>query len=755
MAIHSFVKLMDETPLVASAEDINIDGGPLQATAVLSGQFELELPADPLQGTTSLSGNTEIHIMVYASPLVGHSQLHGQWSPGEALDLDGGALQATGRLSGSWSDGNSEADPLQATGILRGQCRIAPLEEIPYFHIELRDSSGVLQHVLRNNIEALQWVSEPLGGGCKSASFTIHDPPLSLEEDGLAEYDVRIMLDVGPGIDCWWRGYLLNPRLILGEPYRMEFSALGWVNRLETLPVIGLGFDIEDGGIRFDALDAAEIVRQLIDKANEAGAGLSYTSDTVPNSGFQVASIQFNSSVLDAIRNLAELAGEAEWGVDRRKNFYFLQSIDVVDRVFFIGKEILEMTHEFDHDGLINRLYLFGAEGKRWIIEDQDALTADVSHGTDTASINFGQATSKQRLVQTFTTTRTSLSAVDLKMASIGWGSNLVTDGEMELDDGSSPANWGKLTDRSRRKKVILNPHSGAQCLEIRHTLSGGSGRYGVYQDVAVTANQEVFFSCWLIDPHKEDPIAIDLVDGSAYPLSNSNVILESLKSTSKSGVWYRAKTSVTPTTTTLGLRIYARNQRGGSNKDRFYVDDVRILPASDLSISVVERTVETPLTFDEENPLAVGEIRFEDIPDTTPAVIRVSMIASPLSPAKTYGLLIESQGVLSDSEYFLLRYDSAITGLSKDDGGGWATVAGGAYHLTYLPSNQITYGIRSVMLDRPQIDNDEDALLYGTSFLAGRSTPIERGSVILRPNRNVLIEETQPVKLVRITRGK
>lgn len=776
MAVHSFVRLMDEAPLgIIPPVDLNIDAGYLQASSVISAQFELEIPAGALQGTAVLIGNSQIDIMVYVAPLIGHTELKGQYfaanayalpligraqlqgfaSMGATTIIDAGMLQGTGILRGLYSNGDSEVDPLQAITVLRGRVRIAPASTIPYFHIELRDSNGILQHVFAKNVTSLRWDTEPRHGGCKSAAFALIDPTLSLDESVLAEYDMRIMLDTGSGIDVWWRGYLLNPRLILGEPYRMEFSALGWAQRLDSEAVVGLGFKVEDGGIRFDNMDAAAIARTLIDRANVAGAGITYSAASAPDSGYLVTSIQFNSSILDALKLLGELAGEAEWGVNRRKEFYFRQSTTSVDQVFFIGKDLEEMIHDFDHDGIVNRLYLFGTNGARWAIEDNASLTADISQTLSDATLAFGKATSNQRLVQTFTSTRHSLSAIDLKIAKIGWGAELMIDGDMELDDGSAPANWLKLKVRTKRRKLATGAHAGTRCLEVRHNQTG-KGKYGVYQDVAVTANQEVQFSCWLRDPEKEDVVIVDLLDGTAAPpMKDSDPIIVRIQNLSRNLTWHRVSGQVTPTGTILGVRIWTQNRIGGTGSDPFYIDDVRLQEASDLSISVVERISTTPLAFDEENPLATGEIFFDDIPDTTPAVLRIYRIASPLDSAKTYGILIDARGELSDSHYFLLAYQTTLSGLSKDDGVGFGANVGGAYHIISLPSGQISQGVRSLTLDKPQIDNDLDAIVYGASFLASRSTPKERGSVRLKPNRNVLIEESQPIDLVRVARGK
>ena len=538
----------------------------------------------------------------------------------------------------------------------------------------------------------------------------------------------------------------------LGDPYKMSVTAKGGFAYLERVSVVGLGFPSEEGGIVFESMDAAIIAKQLIDRVNALGAGIIYTTSSAPDSGFVIESIQFNSSVFSAIKTLGELAGDAEWGVDRNKEFFFRDEGSVEGSVFLLGKDVEQAEHSYNTQELVNRIYLIGGDGYRAVIEDTSSLTVDQSQVLNNTTQAFGQATSNQRVCQTFTTTRGSLSAIDLKISKTGWGANLVTDGDMELNEGSSPANWGRLTERTRRKKWASDPHAGTRSLEVRHSPTGGRGRYGVYQDVTVTANQEVQFSCWVKDPEKEGPITIDLINGSATPITNSNVILDTLQGATRTVTWYRVSTNVTPTTTTLGIRIYARNKKGGTGKDHFYIDDVFVQRASDVSVSVAEQlTAGPPPTFDEENLLVQSQIDFGDI-TTTAAVIQTSLIASPLDPTKTYGIIVESSGELSDSRYFLLSHQNTLSGLFKDNGDEvWNTVSGKAYFKTYLPSSQITWGIRSEVINQPHINNDEDAALWGASVLAIKSSPIERASVKLRPNRNILLEEIVSMETVRI----
>lgn len=727
MPVHVFEKLPDESP-ISAAESVEITAGPLTATTLLTGI-----------DTTDL--------MVYANPLTSNSELFGQVVIGTVTEITAGALTATLSLTGSFDASNSEVDPLESFATLSGRCRIKSAEEFPDVQVEIRDGT-TLKWVITTKLENLQWGFMRLGG-CDIATLSILDPPNGMNETTVQGYDIQIKVDPGPGMSVWWRGYIDDARRSLGEPFRMDLSAVGWGRRLNHIAVVGLGFSEEDGGIFFENMDAAAIARSLIDQAIAQGLTITYTRASAPDSGFIIEYIQFNGSMFSALQTLAELAGEAEWGVDRNKEFYFITRNFSVDRVFLTGKDIQDLQHSYSIQGLINRIYLFGDSGYRAVIEDTDDLITDVNQATDTTTLAFGKSTSNQRIIQTFTTTKTTLSRVDLKLAKTGWGSELVTDGDMELNDGAAPPNWNKLWGATKREKVG-NAHGGSRRLKISHTMTGPRF-YGIYQDVTVTANQEVTFSAWLQDPDREEPITVQLVNGSATPYTNGNELLATLKNTERNTTWYRQIANIIPTTTTLGIRIFTTNKK--PRPQPFYVDDISVLPAADVIVSIVKRTGTSPVTFDEDTPLATAVINFEDIP-TTAAVIQTSITASPLSASETYGIMINSGGTPSDSQYFTLSYTTEGSGLYKDDGTGWTTVTGSAYHITYLPLSQSTWGVRSEVIRQPYIGNDEDAALWGKALLATKGTPVERAAVILKPNKNILIEESIPVALVKIATG-
>jgi hypothetical protein len=283
---------------------------------------------------------------------------------------------AVGSIGGSFSTANVVAAPLRATGILGGRLYIAPRRIRPEFQIEIRNSAGSLEGLLVRNILGLQWAFLRKGG-CDKASFFLIDPPdfFHCDAEVFLRHDVQIKLDVGSGMSTWWRGYVDDARMILGKPLQLAISASGWIYRLERISIVGLGFTEDEGGVLFENLDAAAIARQLIDRANTQGAGLSYSMSSVPDSGFIIEMIQFNESILSALKTLADLAGDAEYGVDRQKNFYFIRKSSTIGNVFVTGKDILSFDYSKTIQRLVNRIFLIGEDPYRKRLDDTASQT--------------------------------------------------------------------------------------------------------------------------------------------------------------------------------------------------------------------------------------------------------------------------------------------------------------------------------------------------------------------------------------------
>lgn len=754
-----FIRLLKDTPITTDAS-VTVVADPLIITTSLIGTQEIEVVADPLIITTSLIGIGGTDEMVVANPLITALTLHGNYSEVTNVTVVADPLTiVTSLIDPVVDDGSSEADPLGIEVLLLGRVKIEPDQVIPEYQIELRDSNDVLQWVFVDNIEGLSW-SYLLRGGCDKASFTIRDPSLSLVEETIQGYDVQIKLNPGYGMGVWWRGFVDDARLNLGDPYTFSIDASGWFYRLERLSVVGLGFPIEDGSIIFENQDAAAIARQLVDRANDMGVGINYTGVTAPDSGFILETIQFNSSIAVALRTLAQLAGESEYGVTRRKEFYFHPTTTTVGETLLVGKNVLDFEHSSNTSDLVNRVYILGGGGYKAIVEDNDSLTEDILQlGTD-SEIDFGKATSNQRVVQTFTTTRNSLSAIDIRIKKTGFTGNLVTDGDMELADGSSPTNWPKIWERVRRKKTSTFKKDGTQSLEIRHDGTGKGG-YGVFQNVTVTADVDITVTGWVKDPDFEDIVKLEVIDGSltklvdgGHPFKDSrSSVLGEFQPLNRNSSWHKLSITVTPTGTTIGIMFYSWNRVGGTGKDRWYLDKITVQEGPDVSLAVVERTsadAVVPPVFNENNPLAIGVVDFDDI-TTSLATVRVIMIASPLNTTKTYGMIFSSQGALSDTQYFTLGMDASKTGLFVDDGGGWVSTAGALFHKTFLPLSQITWGVRSEVISQPHISNDADAIIWGKSVLAAKGSPKERASFSVIPNVNIMFEEDIPIRLVRV----
>jgi len=303
-------------------------------------------------------------------------------------------------------------------------------------------------------------------GGCENLTFEVSTAFENIPAATYALYDCRLMIDNGSGMAVWWRGYVSDIRPAMGEPDKTQFTAAGWIKRLEHLSVVGLGFPILEGGIVWKNVDASRVARNLIDRGKAWVVPTYDLTDTAPNSGYVLPEIEFNGSIADAIRLLAEIAGNRDFGIDAGLVFHFRPKSTTLGKVFVPGDNVAGLGYSATAEGMVNRIYLFGANSGRYVIEDFSSLAVDQSQTVDNASVSFGKATTRQKIIQTFTPTKGTLSEIEVKLSAVGFSTaNLISDPGME---NAGVANWPLLTSAATPaegdwspESIVIEPYSG------------------------------------------------------------------------------------------------------------------------------------------------------------------------------------------------------------------------------------------------------------------------------------------------------
>lgn len=554
--------------------------------------------------------------------------------------------------------------------------------------------------------------------------------------------DCRLVVDFGSVGEVWWRGYVTDVRKVLGETTEVFFNASGYTKRLEHLAVVGLGFPIEDQAVAWLKTDLSTIAKELLDRV-KVWVSASYTAESVPASGFVIDKIEFNGSVSEALRTLAELAGNSDWGIDANLLFHFRPKSTIVGTVYAPGNNVTLLEHSATTEGMVNRIYLFGGEENRFMIEDTSALQIDQSFLSQDGFISFGKATTYQKLMQSFTPTKGTMSQLDLRLRKVGFGTDLVTDGNMSA---AGVASWPTLTSRTVRVKNTSYWKSSPQGLSVSHS-DISLGKYGVYQNVTVTIGTNYGFHAKVLPTWGGETggVTFELIDGTAATLGSGTVL--SSYTTIEPGVWKTVDLEGVPTTTTLGIRFYANNANNATGSDPFYIDDVTLMVESDIIIDLLEWTV----GFGTDDVV----IATAKIPFATVSSVLTSMntpISGYLRSGKGYGFLVRSSGAPSDVNYFETHV-SSIGGYGGGEAKYYTGVvwigAGDLIFATRLPPAQATWGVWAEVVNNPHVTDSAAAAQLGVSILAGRTSPVERAriravNILTRP------EAVMPLGLMR-----
>src|SRR3990167_1935949 len=77
---------------------------------------------------------------------------------------------------------------------------------------------------------------------------------------------------------------------------------------------------------------------------------------------FTADSLEFFGTVDDALRTLADLQGDVEYGVDEDLVFYWNTESTTISRRFFVGNNVSVLERRVSFDNLVNKLYLVGGD---------------------------------------------------------------------------------------------------------------------------------------------------------------------------------------------------------------------------------------------------------------------------------------------------------------------------------------------------------------------------------------------------------
>lgn len=189
------------------------------------------------------------------------------------------------------------------------------------------------------------WIHK--NGGCGAFRFLTHDDfPEMIDDDDLTdswELHVRIKLAGETVYTTWYRGIVRSVKI--EEQGAEQFTDMRGYGYVELLDNVQIQKQYPAG------MTVKQIVDDIIDSYIKPGTRIRRASDvdvTNGSSGVDASSyvngtpIHFECSALKALKFLAELQGNREFGVDANGYIYFRQNISAIIYNFFLSKDIVK-----------------------------------------------------------------------------------------------------------------------------------------------------------------------------------------------------------------------------------------------------------------------------------------------------------------------------------------------------------------------------------------------------------------------------
>lgn len=223
------------------------------------------------------------------------------------------------------------------------------------WEIEVRDTSDALVDLLAADTSSVSWRYDAIGG-CGDCTIKLNR---SFDNYGslALDYDVRIIRRLAAGDETRWSGFIRQITPALEEPESVTLNCSGYVRQME--------YQIVE--YTYNSIDMGAAARHLIDTwlvpytRIQRTSGLNLCADTAISSS--ATGLTFRSNAYDVMRNLAEIGGNAEWGIRADKEIYFKPRSTSVKQTWIIGDRVSFYQLATTSDDLVHTVLLQGAGG--------------------------------------------------------------------------------------------------------------------------------------------------------------------------------------------------------------------------------------------------------------------------------------------------------------------------------------------------------------------------------------------------------
>ncbi len=251
-----------------------------------------------------------------------------------------------------------------------------------YWTIELRNKAGDLIEILQPDVSRLGWEYNTVGG-CGECEIALRR---DFDNYGLADldWDVQVWRGLDPlGLqgtrlpaqlpfalgstaagsrELRYSGFVREISPIFDEVESVVLRCSGYSRQLEYLVVTD---PATNGPKTYLNMECSAIARDIIDNYVVLGSKVKRTAALafVQDTGAVVQEMSFNGTVWEALKTLADIGGNAEYGVDANREIYFLPRIQAVSNTYILGNNVKLFEAARSSDDIVNWVYLQSGDG--------------------------------------------------------------------------------------------------------------------------------------------------------------------------------------------------------------------------------------------------------------------------------------------------------------------------------------------------------------------------------------------------------
>jgi len=219
------------------------------------------------------------------------------------------------------------------------------------YNVEIR-RGGTLRTYLTPHVSGVTWEWSRIGG-CGRCTLTLGMGYRDF--DFIIGDDVQIRLKSGATSKLVYRGFITNiiPSLKVGQ--QIKITAKGYFDKLRKLVVQDSG-----GAKTYTSDKVSDIVDDIADTFITPNSDI--TKGTIDAASFTADTLDFKTTVEQALRTLAELEGQVEYGVDEDLVFYWRAEESDINHKLLVGDNVELFEKRSDGNQLLNKIYLEGGD---------------------------------------------------------------------------------------------------------------------------------------------------------------------------------------------------------------------------------------------------------------------------------------------------------------------------------------------------------------------------------------------------------